>query len=264
MFSGWQRAIAHLACTKPVRAMIERDKTATIHPSLPWEPWQNVTKRDKTRSKREVTVTKRREMPANTHAFRPTTGRLKVCYGLLRTVTFSFRPFLLRSARFLIHTVTAVAFFDSLKILPSIHSNHNLHVCPSLPTLSHVHPVLFTLKRDCPGCKEHNINLSLYIYSGNKVGQRYPKHTHCFYLAFPISGWRRSSYPFYGAYIYQLFSLREYLVIWLTSIFVTKRTVKLLKQWVSVSYRRRVFFSKFYGRHYKLISKYDTGLTLLL
>ena len=32
----------------PGHAVIERDETATIHPSLPWEPWQNVAKRNKT------------------------------------------------------------------------------------------------------------------------------------------------------------------------------------------------------------------------
>ena len=32
----------------PGRAVIERSETATIHPNLPWEPWQNVAKRGRT------------------------------------------------------------------------------------------------------------------------------------------------------------------------------------------------------------------------
>ena len=83
----------------PGRAVIERDETATIQPSLQWEPWQNVAEREKT--------WKDREMPGNTHASRPSTDRLQ---DLLRTVTFScVHPVLLRPTRFLIRTVTAVA-----------------------------------------------------------------------------------------------------------------------------------------------------------
>jgi len=106
-------------------AVIERDKTATIYPSLPWEPWQNVANRDKTHSNRETTVIKRvlnaterdktwkdREMPGDKMLPVPLRSASKFYYGLLRTVTFCcVHPVLLRPARFLIRTVAAVADF---------------------------------------------------------------------------------------------------------------------------------------------------------
>ena len=69
----------------------------------------------------------------------------KFRYGLLRTVTFCWvHPVLLRPARFLIRTVTAVAnFLTVLKSGTAVTAITASQVCPSRrPALPHVHPVV--------------------------------------------------------------------------------------------------------------------------
>ena len=68
----------------------------------------------------------------------------KFHYGLLRTVTFCWvHPVLLRPARFLIRTVTAVAnFLTVLKSGMAVTAITDSQVCPYCrPALPHVHPV---------------------------------------------------------------------------------------------------------------------------
>jgi hypothetical protein len=72
----------------------------------------------------------------------------KLCYGLLRTVTFCcVHPVLLRPTRFLIRTVIAVANFLRVnKSGPASTAITACHVYPSRPlALSHVNPVLSTV-----------------------------------------------------------------------------------------------------------------------
>ena len=75
----------------------------------------------------------------------------KFRYGLLRTVTFCqfclVHPVLLRPARFLIRTVTAVAnFLTVLKSGTAVTAITASQVCPSRrPAFPHVHPVFSTV-----------------------------------------------------------------------------------------------------------------------
>ena len=72
----------------------------------------------------------------------------KFHYGLLRTVRFCWvHSVLLRPARFLIRTVTAVAnFLTVLKSVTAVTAITAFQVCPSRrPALLNVHPVFSTV-----------------------------------------------------------------------------------------------------------------------
>ena len=61
-----------------------------------------------------------------------------------------------------------------------------------------------------------------------------------------------------------LFCLHKCLVIWLISVLVTKFWLPNFSNKGIGIITSRIFFSKFYIRHYKLVSKYDFGLKPLL
>ena len=70
--------------------------------------------------------------------------------------------------------------------------------------------------------------------------------------------------PLTGLTFLKLFGLVECLVMWLTSMPVIKSlTAKLLQQGYR-SHKLRKIFSKFYRRHYELVSKFNVGLKALL
>ena len=126
-------------------AVIERDETATIHPSLSWEPWQNVAKRGRTWQNLKG-LWDAGEYTCFPSHYGPPPSFVTASYVLSRFVAFT-------------------PFYYSLKIWPGTHGNHGLSRLPiPSPALSHVHPVLSTggLKRDCRGRREHSVNVALH------------------------------------------------------------------------------------------------------
>ena len=70
--------------------------------------------------------------------------------------------------------------------------------------------------------------------------------------------------PLKGFTCLNLFGLLECLVMWLISMPVKKSlTAKLLQQGYRY-HKLRKTFSKFYRRHYELVSKFNVGLKTLL
>ena len=69
--------------------------------------------------------------------------------------------------------------------------------------------------------------------------------------------------PLTGFTFLNLFGLLQCLVMWLISMPVMKVTAKLLQQGYRYHNLRKIF-SKFYRRHYELVSKFNVGLKPLL
>ena len=137
---------------RPGCTIIERNETATIHPSLPWGPWQNVAKwgRKWQNLKGPWDARGIHMLPV------PLRTAYKFCYGLLHTVKFCWvHPILLWRTRFLIHTMTAVANVLTVsKSGPASTAITACHVCPSRPpALSHIQSCFVQggLKCECRG-----------------------------------------------------------------------------------------------------------------